>query len=64
MTTYTGAGPYVEGRVINLDNPDATFGPVDPETAFAVFDDLRAKHPDARFEVQKRTVYVEEWKRA
>lgn len=64
MTIYTSIGPYVEGRVVNLDNPDATFGPVDLETAFAVLDDMKRKNPAGRFEVEKRTVYVEPWERA
>lgn len=64
MTSYERPGPHYEGRVINLDQPDAVAGPFDPETAFAVYEDLSAKHPDSRFEVQKRTVWVEPWERA
>jgi len=64
MTTYTTAGPRDEGRVVNLDNPDAVAGPFDLETAFAVLDDLQRKHPEGRFQVQKRTVFVEPWERA
>lgn len=58
---YTSPGPRYEARVINLDDPDATSSIVDPETAMAILDDLQAKYPQCRFEVQRRQVFIERW---
>lgn len=62
--TYNRPGPRIEGRVVNVENPEAVTEPVDLETAFAQYDDLCRKNPEGRFRVERRTVFVEAWERA
>lgn len=64
MTTYTTPGPHIEGRVVNLDVPDAATSPTEITVAFAQYDRLISENPAARYEVQRRTVFVDPWERA